>query len=109
MRKLKIKKGDLVFVIAGNDKDLEKPKRVLKVYPDRMRVLVESVNIRVRHTKPNQQNQQGGKLSKEMPIHYSNVMIVDSDKNPTRIGIRREKNGDKASVVRFARSNGRDL
>ena len=109
MRKLKIKKGDLVFVIAGNDKDLEKPRRVLEVYPDKMRVLVESVNIRKKHTKPSQQNQKGGVLSKEMPIHYSNVMIADSDKNPTRIGMKREKDGDRATVVRFARSNGRDL
>ena len=109
MKKLKIKKGDMVFVISGNDKDLEKPRRVLEVYPDRMRLLVEGVNVRKRHTKPSQQNQQGGVLSKEMPIHYSNVMMSDSDKNPTRIGIRREDKGGKVASVRYAKTNGKDL
>lgn len=109
MRKLKIKKGDMVFVIAGNDKDLEKPRRVLEVYPDRMRILVEGVNVRKRHTKPSQQNQQGGVLSKEMPIHFSNVMISDSDKNPTRVGIRREEKAGRMTPVRYAKTNGKDL
>jgi large subunit ribosomal protein L24 len=109
MKKLKIRKGDMVFVITGNDKDLAKPKRVLDIYPDKMKVLVEGVNVRIRHTKPSQQNQKGGRLSKEMPIHYSNVMLADSDRNPTRIGIRREDKGKKAVSVRYAKSNGKDL
>jgi large subunit ribosomal protein L24 len=109
MKKLKIKKGDMVFVITGNDKDLKKPRRVLEVYPDKMRVLVEGVNVRIRHTKPSQQNQKGGRLSKEMPIHYSNVMISDSDRNPTRIGIKRENKDTRSAAVRYAKSNGKDL
>lgn len=70
--KLKIKKGDQVRVIAGQDKG--KSGRVLAVYPKEMRILVEGINIRIKHEKPNQQNQQGGRVEKEMPIHYSNVM-----------------------------------
>jgi len=109
MNKLKIKKGDMVFVITGNDKDLSKPKRVLDVYPEKMRILVEGVNVRIRHTKPNQQNQKGGRLSKEMPIHYSNVLMSDTDRNPSRIGIRREDNGKRSASIRYAKSNGKDL
>jgi len=109
MKKLKIKKGDMVFVITGNDKDLKKPKRVLEVYPEKMRILVEGVNVRIKHTKPNQQNQKGGRLSKEMPVHYSNVMISDTDRNPTRIGIKRDDKGERSASVRYAKSNGKDL
>ena len=101
--KLKIKKGDIVKVIAGNDKG--ETGRVLRVYPQNMRVLVEGVNVRKRHTRPSQSNQKGGILSKEMPIHYSNVQIVDTDKNPTRIGVRNE--GD--TKVRYAKTNDKAL
>ena len=76
--KLKLKKGDLVQVIAGNDKGAV--GRILEIYPEKMRVLVEGVNVRKKHTKPSPQNPKGGIVSKEMPIHYSNVMILDSDK-----------------------------
>lgn len=75
--KLNIKKGDSVYVISGNDKDTTKARRVIAVYPDKMKILVEGVNVRKRHTRPNQKNQKGGILSKEMPIHYSNVKLVD--------------------------------
>jgi large subunit ribosomal protein L24 len=89
MAKLKIKKGDTVKVIAGDDRG--KTGRVLEVYPKTMKILVEGVNIHKKHTRPNQQYPNGGIISKELPIHYSNVMILDSDKNPTRIGIRVEE------------------
>ena len=101
--KLKIKKGDIVQIIAGNDKG--ETGRVLRVYPQDLKILVEGVNVRKRHTRPNQNNQKGGILSKEMPIHYSNVQIVDSDKNPTRIGARIE--GD--TKVRYAKTNDKAL
>ncbi len=101
--KLKIKKGDIVQIIAGNDKG--ETGRVLRVYPQDLKILVEGVNVRKRHTRPNQSNQKGGILSKEMPIHYSNVQIVDSDKNPTRIGARIE--GD--TKVRYAKTNDKAL
>ncbi|MFN3306202.1 MAG: 50S ribosomal protein L24, partial [Candidatus Kapaibacteriota bacterium] len=105
--KLKLKKGDLVQVIAGNDKGAV--GRILELYPDKMRVLVEGVNVRKKHTRPTQQNPKGGIISKEMPIHYSNVMILDSDKNPTRIGIRFEEKDGKIVKVRYSKKNGKDL
>lgn len=101
--KLTIKKGDIVQVIAGNDKGAT--GRVLKLYPKTMRVLVEGVSIRKKHSRPSQKNQKGGIVSKEMPIHYSNVQIVDSDKKPTRIGIRQDEKGEKQTPVRYAKTN----
>ena len=105
--KLKIKKGDVVKVIAGNDKG--STGRVLDIYPETLRVLVEQVNVRAKHTKPNQQNQTGGIIHKEMPIHYSNVMLLDSDKKQTRIGIRERESNGRVEKVRFARTNQKDL
>ena len=67
MSKLHVKKGDNVIVIAGNDKS-DKPRRVLEVYPDKQRVLVEEVNMVSKATKPNAQNPQGGIVKKEAPI-----------------------------------------
>lgn len=105
--KLRIKKGDIVQVISGNDKGTT--GRVLEVYSEKMRVLVEGVSIRKKHEKPSQRNQKGGIVSKEMPVHYSNVMIIDSDKNPTRIGVRTEDKGGKNVIVRYAKTNDKDL
>jgi large subunit ribosomal protein L24 len=76
--KLKIKKGDIVKVIAGDDKGKE--GRVLAVNPTKMSVLVENVNMHVKHIKPNQQNQQGGRVETNFPIHYSNIKLVSSSK-----------------------------
>jgi large subunit ribosomal protein L24 len=105
--KLKIKKGDIVQIIAGNDKGAR--GRVLILDSDKRQVLVEGVNVRKKHQRPNQQNPKGGIMSKEMPVNYSNVQMVDSDKNPTRIGIRHEEKNEKLVPVRFALSNGKDL
>ncbi|MCS7000414.1 MAG: 50S ribosomal protein L24 [Bacteroidota bacterium] len=80
--KLKIKKGDTVMVIAGDDKG--KTGRVIAVYPKKMRVLVEGVNVCKKHVRPSPAYPQGGIISKEMPIHYSNVMLVGPDGKPTR-------------------------
>lgn len=105
--KLKIKKGDTIQVRTGSDKG--KTGRVLEVYPKEMRLLVEQVNLRKKHTRPNAQNQQGGIVEKEMPIHYSNALILDTDKKPSRIGIRHEEKNGKQVSVRFARTNKKDL
>jgi len=108
--KLKIKKNDTVYVISGNDKG--KIGRVLEVYPEKMRILVEGVNIRVKATRPNPNNQQGGLVHKEMPIHYSNVQLIDSEKKPTRIGIKlsdKTKADGKAMKVRYAKTNGKEI
>lgn len=74
--KLKIKKGDTVKVITGEDKGKE--GRVLEIYPKKMTLLVEDVNMKIKHEKPNQQNQQGGRMEVAAPIHYSNVELVES-------------------------------
>src|SRR6185503_20979551 len=75
--KYNIKKGDSVVVIAGNDKDLAKPRTVKQVLVEEAKVIVEGVNIISRHTKPSAQNTRGGIIKKEAPIHISNVMLWD--------------------------------
>ena len=106
--KLRIKKSDTVKVISGNDKG--RTGRVLEVYPDTMRILVERVNVRAKHEKPTRNNQKGGIVHKEMPIHYSNVMLVDSDDNHTRIGMRtKEDSSGKPVKVRYARTNEKEI
>lgn len=72
--KLKIKKGDTVEVIAGDDKG--KQGRVLDIFPKKMRILVEGVNEHIKHTKPTQENQQGGRIKTALPFHYSNVKLI---------------------------------
>lgn len=106
--KLKIKKGDNVKVITGEDKG--KSGRVLEVYPKKMRVLVEDVNIRTVHVRPSQNDQKGGRKTKSLPIHYSNVMLLDSDGNHTRVGkkIKENKNGF-TTKVRIAKTNGSEI
>ncbi|MDO4726255.1 MAG: 50S ribosomal protein L24 [Porphyromonadaceae bacterium] len=99
MSKLHVKKGDNVIVIAGNDKS-NKPRRVLAVYPDKQRVLVEEVNMVSKATKPNAQNPQGGVVKKEAPIHISNVMLIDP-KDGKRTRIQRVKN-EEGKLVRVA-------
>lgn len=97
---MKIKKNDNVVVIAGNSKG--STGKVLKVFPKQNRVIIEGVNLRKRHTKPNQANPQGGIIEKEAPINVSNIMLLDPKSNePTRIGskiIIDDKTGKKKSV-----------
>jgi large subunit ribosomal protein L24 len=90
--KLKIKKNDTVIVLSGNDKG--KTGRVLEIDKEKMRVLVEQVNIRAKHEKPNQQNQKGGIVRKELPIHYSKIALVE-DNRPVRVGIKIDDKGNK--------------
>jgi large subunit ribosomal protein L24 len=82
---------------------------VLKLFPEKLKILVEGVNVRKRHTRPSQQNQKGGILSKEMPVDYSNVQIIDTDKNPTRIGIQFDDKGGKKEFVRIAKTNDKPI
>jgi len=101
MAGIKIKRNDTVEVIAGKDKG--KRGRVLRVIADRDRVLVEHVMMVKKHMKPNpQRNIKGGIAEQEAPIHISNVMLVDSEGNKTRLGSRLE--GDKK--VRFSKASG---
>ena len=107
---MKIRKNDTVMIVAGNDRG--RTGKVLKVYPKTSRVIVEGINLRKRHTKPNSKNPQGGILEKEAPIHSSNVMILDPKSNePTRIGARiilDEKTGKK-KIARVSKSSGEML
>lgn len=85
MAKLHIKKNDLVKVLAGENKGAE--GKVLEVFPDKNKALVEGVNIVKRHTKPNAAHPNGGIVEKEAPIHLSNLMLIDPKSGqPTRIG-----------------------
>jgi len=101
MAKLKIRKGDHVVVIAGKDKD--KNGEVLKVMPKENRVLVQGVNMVKRHQRQTPQ-QDGGIMTREAPVHISNVALEDpKDGKPTRVGFKTLKDGRK---VRFARRSG---
>ena len=100
MASMKIKKGDLVKVIAGKDKDKE--GKVIAVNVKNNTLLVEGVNMITKHTKPSMANQQGGIVHQEGPIHVSNVMLIHEGK-ATRVGFRME--GDKK--VRFAKATGK--
>ena len=96
---LKIRKGDTVMVIAGDDKG--KTGRVLSVDADKNRVIIEKVNFVKRHTKPRGQGQQGGILEKEAPVHISNVMLFDPKAGKgVRIGMRLAKDGKRERVSR---------
>jgi large subunit ribosomal protein L24 len=104
---MKIKKNDNVVVIAGNDKG--KTGKVLKVFPAISKVIIEGINIRKRHTKPTQKNPKGGIIEKELPIHVSNVMLLDPKTNEgTRLGaqiILDDKTGKKKRA-RISRKTG---
>ncbi len=102
MTKVRIKKGDMVVVISGKDRDLTKPRRVLQVMPRKGLVLVEGAGVVKRHTRPNpQRNIKGGIVERESPIHVSNVMLFDPEaKQPTRIGMKVLEDGRKVRVAR---------
>jgi large subunit ribosomal protein L24 len=98
-----VRKGDSVVVTAGNDRG--KVGEILRVIPEDERVVVQGVNIRVRHLKPTQQNPKGGLLRKEMPIHISNVSPV-VDGRGTRVRFEKREDGSK---VRLAVRGGKEL
>ena len=100
MASMKIKKGDLVKVIAGKDKDKE--GKVIAVNVNKNTLLVEGVNMITKHAKPSMANQQGGIVHQEGPIDASNVMLIHEGK-ATRVGFKME--GDKK--VRFAKATGK--
>jgi large subunit ribosomal protein L24 len=99
--KLHLKKGDMVLVIAGDDKG--KKGRVIEVIKTDSRAVVEGVNIVSRHTKPNAQNQNGGIISKEAPVHISNLMVVDKSGKATKVG---RKLNDKGKLARVSKKSG---
>ncbi len=96
----RIRKGDTVVVISGKDKN--KQGKVLSVFPEHDRVVVEGVNIQKRHTKPTQRSREGGIFEREHPIHVSKVMPIDPETGKgTRVRTRVEADGSK---VRLAKS-----
>lgn len=97
MQRLRV--GDLVQVIAGRDKG--KRGKVTRLVRANDRVLVEGINKVTKHQKPNQQDQQGGRLEREAPIHVSNVMLIDADSDrPTRVKMAISDDGDKTRVAK---------
>ena len=97
---MKIKKGDTVQIITGNDAG--KTGRVIKVFLDKDRVVVEGANMVKKHARPTQDNPQGGIIEKEATIHISNVMMVSGGK-PTRVGYKILEDGRK---VKYAKITG---
>ncbi|MDK8845538.1 50S ribosomal protein L24 [Corynebacterium sp. MSK297] len=104
---MKVHKGDMVQVISGPDKGAQ--GKVIEAYPKANKVLVEGVNRIKKHvanSAPERGAESGGIVTQEAPIHVSNVAVLDSDGNPTRVGYRFDENGKK---VRIARRNGKDI
>jgi large subunit ribosomal protein L24 len=105
---MKVHKGDTVLVIRGKDKGAK--GKVIQAYPERNRVLVEGVNRIKKHTPVSTTQRgarSGGIVTQEAPIHVSNVMVVDSDGKPTRIGYRQDEETGKR--VRISKRNGKDI
>ena len=104
---MKVRKGDKVLVISGKDKGVE--GKVIEAYPQTNKVLVERVN-RIKNPTANPANEAGaesdGIVTQEAPIHVSNVMVLDAEGTPTRVGYRKDENGKK---VRISRRSGKDL
>ena len=104
-KKFHIKKGDTVYVNAGESRG--KQGRVLEVIRKKDRAIVEGVNIISKHQKPNAESPQGGILKKEAPVHISNLMLIDSKTGkPTRTG--RRKNAD-GKLVRYSKKSGEEI
>lgn len=100
--KLHIRKGDNVMVIAGDSKG--RTGKVLEVDVDKYMAIVENVNLATKHTKPNAKNPKGGLIKQEMPIHISNLMVVDSTGKPTRVGRQVDTKTNKS--VRVSKKTG---
>ena len=105
---MKIKRGDLVEVIAGNYNGVR--GEVMRVVPDKNRVVVKGVNLVKKHQRPQpggRSKTQGGIIEFEAPIDASNVMLIDPESNlPTRVGIRRDESGNK---IRYAKRSGAEI
>jgi large subunit ribosomal protein L24 len=103
----KIRKGDKVVVLSGRDKG--RSGEVVEVLPRAERVLVRGINMVKRHQKQTAQ-QEGGIISKELPIHLSNVALADpKDGKPTRVGFKTVGTGDDRKLIRFAKRSGVEI
>jgi large subunit ribosomal protein L24 len=104
---MKVKKGDTVVVLSGKDKGAK--GRVIAAFPQLQKVLVEGVGRVRKHTRISTSQrgaQQGGIVTQEAPIHVSNVMVIDSEDKPTRVGYRKDEEG---RTIRVSRRTGKDL
>ena len=105
MSKLHIKKGDTVYVLAGEDKGRQ--GRVLEIQAAKNRAIVEGINIVSKSTKPSAKHPQGGIVKMEAPINISNLALIDPKTGkPTRVGIRVNEKGEK---VRYAKKSGEEI
>ena len=105
MSKLHIKKGDTVYVIAGNDKG--KTGRVLRVLVSKNRAVVEGLNMVSKSAKPSAKHPQGGIIKMEAPIHVSNLNLLDPKSGkPTRVGRRKNEEG---KTVRYSKKSGEEI
>ncbi|MFO7789498.1 MAG: 50S ribosomal protein L24 [Bacteroidota bacterium] len=103
-KKLHIKKGDTVMVIAGESRGYQ--GKVLQVIPKKNKAIVEGANVVSRHSKPDAQNTEGGIIKKEAPIHLSNLMVVDpKEGKPTRVGRKIEDN----KLIRYSKITGEEI
>ncbi len=104
-KKLHIKKGDMVFVNAGDNKG--KQGRVLEVIVKKDRAIVEGINMVSKHSKPSKAAPQGGIIKKEAPVHISNLNLIDpASGKPTRIG---RKLNDQNKLVRYSKKSGEEI
>lgn len=103
-RKLHLKRGDTVKLIAGNEKGAT--GKVLRVDHKKERAFVEGINMVSKHTKPNAANPQGGIVKKESSIHISNLMVVDPQGTPSRIGRKLDSNN---KLVRYSKKTGEEI
>jgi large subunit ribosomal protein L24 len=101
-RKLNIKKGDTVMVIAGDSKGQQ--GRVLVVNADKEKILVEGVNMVSKHARPTNKTPKGGIIQKEAPIHISNLKVIDGTGKPTRVGRKLDEKTNK--MVRYSKKSG---
>jgi large subunit ribosomal protein L24 len=101
-KKLHIRKGDTVMIIAGDSRGQQ--GKVLKISTDNLTAIVEGANMVSKHTKPNAKSPQGGILKKEAPVHLSNLKVIDGTGKPTRTGRKYDDKNQK--LVRFSKKSG---
>ncbi|GIV37222.1 MAG: 50S ribosomal protein L24 [Cyclobacteriaceae bacterium] len=100
--KLHIRKGDMVKILAGDDKG--KTGRVLEVFPEKRKAIVEGINVVTKHEKPSAGKPEGGIKRTEAPVHVSNLMLIDpASGKPTRVG---RKLNEKGKLQRYAKKTG---
>lgn len=105
MSKVNIKKGDTVYVLAGDDRG--KTGRVLSVDAAKNRAIVEGINMVTKSTKPNAKHPQGGLIKMEAPINISNLNLLDpKTEKPTRVGYKVDEKGEK---VRYSKKSGEEI